>query len=60
MSDATSLAMFKSEIKMENPYFSYEWVKRKGKSFLPITTEGIYIFGGRLQNGEAVNDLRII
>lgn len=52
--------MFKSEIKMENPYFSYEWVKRKGKSFLPITTEGIYIFGGRLQNGEAVNDLRII
>ncbi|CAD8175850.1 unnamed protein product [Paramecium octaurelia] len=60
VSDATSLAMFKSEVKMENPYFSYEWVKKKGKSFLPITTEGIYVFGGRLQNGEAVNDLRIV
>lgn len=36
ISDATSLALFKGEVKMENPYFSYEIVKKKGKPLLPI------------------------
>jgi len=31
---------------MENPYFSYDCTKKKGK-FPKVVTEGIYIFGGR-------------
>lgn len=60
MSDATSVPLFRGEVKMENPYFSYEYSKNRKGRFAKVTDEGIYVFGGRLQNGEAVNDLRII
>ncbi|CAD8167232.1 unnamed protein product [Paramecium octaurelia] len=59
VSDAASAALFNGEVKMENPYFSYECNKKKGKC-PTVNQEGIYIFGGKTQNGEATNDLRVI
>lgn len=59
MAFATALPLFKGELKMENPYFNYEIIKRKGKKPNRITEEGIYIFGGRLANGDITNDLRV-
>ncbi|CAD8069171.1 unnamed protein product [Paramecium primaurelia] len=59
VSDAASAALFNGEVKMENPYFSYECNKKKGK-YSTVNQEGIYVFGGRTQNGEASNDLRLI
>ncbi|CAD8070637.1 unnamed protein product [Paramecium primaurelia] len=59
VSDAVSASLFNGEVKMENPYFSYECNKKKGK-YPTVTQEGIYVFGGRMQNGEATNDLRVI
>ena len=31
VSDAASASLFNGEVKMENPYFSYECNKKKGK-----------------------------
>ncbi|CAD8174604.1 unnamed protein product [Paramecium octaurelia] len=59
VSDAASASLFNGEVKMENPYFSYECNKKKVK-YPNVTQEGIYVFGGRMQNGEATNDLRVI
>ncbi|CAK76775.1 unnamed protein product (macronuclear) [Paramecium tetraurelia] len=59
VSDAASAALFNGEVKMENPYFSYECNKKKGKC-PTVNQEGIYVFGGKTQNGEATNDLRVI
>lgn len=44
---ASAVSLFKSEVKMENPY-SYELIWKKGKRALRIGFEGIYIFGGRV------------
>ncbi|CAD8181227.1 unnamed protein product [Paramecium octaurelia] len=59
VSDAAATALFGGEVKMENPYFSYECNKKKGR-YPQVNCEGIYIYGGRVQNGEASNDLRVI
>lgn len=54
------MAFYKSDIKVDNPYFNYELIKKKGKRLLKLAEEGIYIFGGRLGNGEATNEIRVI
>ncbi|CAD8086895.1 unnamed protein product [Paramecium sonneborni] len=59
VSDAASASLFNGEIKMENPYFTYDCNKKKGK-YPTVNQEGIYVFGGRIQNGDASNDLRVI
>ena len=57
---SSATPIFKSEIKMENPYLTYEYVRRKGKKLIKMGEEGIFMFGGRLGNGEATAEMRII
>lgn len=57
---ATGLSLFPAEIKIETPYLTYEYVRKKGKKLLKLGDEGIFIFGGRLGNGEATNELKVI
>ena len=45
---ASAVSIFKSEIKMDNAYISYELIRKKGKKLIKLGNEGIYIFGGRL------------
>jgi hypothetical protein len=54
------MAFYRSDVKVDNPYFNYELIKKKGKRFLKLAEEGIYLFGGRLGNGDATNDLHCI
>lgn len=56
----TAIAVFAAELKLENPYLIYEYVRKKGKKLVKLGEEGIFLFGGRLGNGEATADLRVI
>jgi len=57
---SSAAAVFAAELKMENPYLIYEYVKKKGRKPIKLGDEGIYMFGGRLGNGEATAELRMI
>ncbi len=54
----TSVAYFKGEPKMESPYLPFETVRKRGpKKAIIKSEEGIYLFGGRHQDGKANNNL---
>jgi Rab9 effector protein with kelch motifs len=57
---STGLSLFPAEIKIETPYLTYEYVRKKGKKLVKLGEEGIFLFGGRLGNGEATNDFKVI
>jgi Rab9 effector protein with kelch motifs len=57
---ASAMSLFAADIKMENPYLTFEYARKKGKKLLKLADEGIFIFGGRSSNGEAIGDLKVI
>ncbi|KAL4481097.1 hypothetical protein ABPG72_015052 [Tetrahymena utriculariae] len=52
--------VFRGDAKIENPYYNVEIKKTKDKKVRKVREEGLYVFGGLLQNGEATNQLRVI
>jgi hypothetical protein len=60
MAFAAGISLFAAEIKLDNPYLTYEYVRKKGKKLIKLGEEGFFVFGGRLGNGEATSDLRVI
>jgi hypothetical protein len=57
---ASCLPLFRHEIYIKNPIIGVEYIKGKGKRVNKLVEEGIYIFGGKLSNGEAINQLRVL
>lgn len=52
--------MFKFEIKVENPYFGFEYKKKTPAKPIKFSEEGIYLFGGKNQKGEITNNVYCI
>jgi hypothetical protein len=57
---ASCIALFRHEIRINNPIIGVEYNKIKGKRPVKLVEEGIYIFGGKLANGDAINELRVL
>ena len=51
-------SVFKTqEIKLESPYHPFEHNKKVEERLKRVKEEGIYIFGGKLENGKVINKL---
>ncbi|KAL4486350.1 hypothetical protein ABPG72_007136 [Tetrahymena utriculariae] len=53
-------AVFKNETKIENMYLPFEKTQTKNKGINQSFLQGIYVFGGRQENGDALNNLRVL
>ncbi|EAR84527.1 kelch motif protein (macronuclear) [Tetrahymena thermophila SB210] len=54
-------SVFKNETKIENLYLPFEKAQAKqNKGINQSYLQGIYVFGGRQENGDALNNLRVL